>query len=375
MRKILILLPTVLCCLWSGANAQPNFGKLRIFGYFQTLFQHEDFLNSGEEQNTFNVQQLNLFLQNEIKPRWTVFINVDITNNFSADRDWGTLDLQEAWVRYRASSKLNLKLGQHIPTFNHLNAIKNKTPVLPYIIRPLVYETSLRQDTPIDEFVPDRAYASAYGFFRKGANKFRYDVYLGNSPNIRAGGGGLTGTDSTDTILIGGRVGVRRGVVKLGVSGTHDVVKRFSGLEERVGGTHDRFDQIGRVRAGADFSFDTGKVAFESEYISVTYLEDADEFNFDKAFAYGTLGYHLTDDTFVYGTYWWMRFDDVIALEEDEMTPFTARFTVASAGFAHHLGNRLTMKGAFAVVDQDSKTPGFPESTFLYYGTALSVFF
>jgi hypothetical protein len=92
------------------------------------------------------------------------FCQFEVLNTFSSSRQWGAFNVEEAWVKYNPNMRFNLKLGLQIPIFNNLNEIKNRTPLLPYIIRPLVYETSFGEIFPIEEFVPARAFVQAYGF-------------------------------------------------------------------------------------------------------------------------------------------------------------------------------------------------------------------
>ena len=111
-------------------------------------FQHDketSSISANKESITFNLQQLNMFFQRDITQQWTSFVNVEILNNYSSSRQWGALNLEEAWVKYRRNNFFSLKLGLQIPIFNNLNEIKNRTPLLPYIIRPLVYETSMSE--------------------------------------------------------------------------------------------------------------------------------------------------------------------------------------------------------------------------------------
>ncbi len=67
-----------------------------------------------------------------------------------------------------------------VPTFNNLNEIKNRTPLLPYIFRPFVYEASVFDLFPVNELVPEQAFLQVYGFIPAGEVKFDYAVYVGN---------------------------------------------------------------------------------------------------------------------------------------------------------------------------------------------------
>jgi hypothetical protein len=131
--------------------------------------------------------------------------------------------------------KFNLKLGLQIPTFNNLNEFKNRTPLLPFIIRPLVYETSFGEFLALKDFVPARAFVQAYGFLPAGETKFDYAVYLGNSPNINTEPTrGQTGVDTTTAFLVGGRLGIRYGELKLGLSATYDKTNGLADLADTL---------------------------------------------------------------------------------------------------------------------------------------------
>ena len=213
-------------------SAQSGESEINIFCYFQTEFRQESFSDDLLNLNSFNLQQLNIFLQKDISSRWSSFVNIEMLNSFSARRKIGDVTLEEAWARYRRNEKFNIKAGLLIPTFNNLNEIKNRSPLLPYIIRPLIYETAFSSLLPISEFIPERAFVQAYGFIPRGNLKFDYALYVGNSPNITTEANEdinvQTGIDSTDTFLLGGRIGVRSNEIKAGISVTHDRVNELS---------------------------------------------------------------------------------------------------------------------------------------------------
>ncbi len=171
MARLFAIFFLITLIFQSAALAQTGPAPIRIFGYFQTTLQYENgaMAKSSEyEQDisstSFFLQHLNLFLQKDLAKDWTSFIDFKFTDNFSSSRNWGTFDLDEAWVRYRASKRLNLKIGLQIPIFNNLNEIKNRTPILPYIMRPMVYESTFRKFVALDEFVPNRTFFQVYGF-------------------------------------------------------------------------------------------------------------------------------------------------------------------------------------------------------------------
>ncbi len=317
---------------FSEAHSQPKESPIQTFGYFQIAFRHDESNKREEQSNSYSVQQLNLIFQKNFSRQWLAFINFELLNNFSSSRRWGSLDMDEAWISYRTNRQMTLKAGLHVPVFNNLNEIKNRTPLLPYIIRPLIYEESFAEILNIEEFVPNRAFLQASGTLSFGKTRLDYAGYVGNSPNInsqfdneREGGSQQTGVDTTTTILIGGRVGLRIRDLKLGVSGTRESVNFFrtltvsqNGETPFLGGIPpERFNGVIRTRFGADLSFHFNKFSFESELIAVGHsvdtpqefrdLPSGSEFriNLDKLFYYGTLGYEAGEHLFIYGSYWY----------------------------------------------------------------------
>ncbi|MCH8021836.1 hypothetical protein IH785_18565, partial [candidate division KSB1 bacterium] len=105
----------------SNAVAQGEQPPIKIFGYFQNSFQQWTAFEERPKQNSFSLQQLNLFFQKDLGPNWTAFVNFEFLNNFSSSRQWGSFNLEEAWVKYRADMRFNLKLGLLVPRFNNLH--------------------------------------------------------------------------------------------------------------------------------------------------------------------------------------------------------------------------------------------------------------
>ena len=360
--------------------AQGEESPIKIFGYFQNSLIHQTNFEDEPEQNSFSVQQLNLFFQKDLARNWRAFVNFEFLNNFSSSRQWGAANLEEAWVRYRANQKFNFKLGLLIPIFNNLNEIKNRTPLLPYIIRPIVYETSFSEFIAVEEFTPARAFVQAYGFIPINEAKLDYAFYFGNSPNINNRSDiGQTGVDSTDTFLIGGRVGIRFGELKIGLSATRENVNGSPSLEHVVAGEPSfSFEEVPRIRLGGDLSYHVGKFFFEAEFITVTYDDDMPDVNIDKKFYYGTLGYHVTEQLFVYGSYWFTKENFTPELDIDGLRVVALAIKVPTIGIAYNLNERITLKGQFAPTDLEFEIPSFQlvqESEFNNYAIAASIFF
>lgn len=371
----------------SDVLAQFDTRPIRIFGYFQNSFNHQtDYraeFDRQSERNSFNLQQLNLLFQKELGRNWTAFINFEFLNNFSSSRQWGDANLEEAWVRYRVNEKFNLKLGLLIPVFNNLNEIKNRTPLLPYVIRPLVYETSFSEFVAVEEYLPTRAFAQIYGFLPINEMKLDYAVYIGNSPNINNQGRlGQTGTDTTNTLLVGGRVGLRVGELKVGVSATRENVNGFPTVEADLGEPPVFFNEAPRTRFGGDLSYHLGKFSLESEFIIVRYDDEFPEVSIDKEFYYATLGYRATERLLLYASYWLNQEDftqDLRTISESRpIQSGTGEITVPTVGLSYNLNDRITFKAQFARPDIESNIPDvgiFQEIEYNFYSTAVSIFF
>jgi len=371
----------------SDLLAQFDTRPIRIFGYFQNSFNHQtDYraeFDRQTERNSFNLQQLNLLFQKELGRNWTAFINFEFLNNFSSSRQWGDANLEEAWVRYRVNEKFNLKLGLLIPVFNNLNEIKNRTPLLPYVIRPLVYETSFSEFVAVEEYLPTRAFAQVYGFLPINKMKLDYAVYVGNSPNINNQGRlGQTGTDTTNTLLVGARLGLRVGELKLGVSATRENVNGFPTVEADIGAPPILFDEVPRSRFGGDLSYHFERLSIESEFIIVRYDHDFEGIGIDKEFFYVNLGYRFTDRLFLYAGYWLNQEDFTHDLRTiSERLPVesgTGEIRIPTIGISYNLNDRITFKAQFARPDIESSIPAveiFQEIEYDFYGAAVSIFF
>ncbi len=382
------ILKPFLCCIlflsFSDCYAQLGDKSIRIFGYFQNMFAHQTEQQNQQEQNSFNMQQLNLFFQTDVAKNWRAFVNFEFLNNFSSIRNWGAANLEEAWVRYRTSRQFSLKMGLLIPTFNHLNEIKNRTPILPYVIRPLVYETSFSEFIAVEEFAPARAFIQAYGFIPLENKKLDYAVYLGNSPNVSTVGQQVqSGLDTTATFLVGARVGLRINDLKFGISATRDNVnslqEREISLQREVAPS--KFLEIPRWRVGFDLGYHKSGWTFEGEFITVTHDDKAPQISIDKLFYYATLGYNIKDRLFVYASYWLTRQDFTVVFPIDGVPSVVideVDVRVPTVGFSYSLSDRITFKAqaARALIEEEIDAAALTiDDTFNHFSIAASVFF
>jgi hypothetical protein len=262
---------------------------------------------------------------------------------------------------------LKLKLGLQVPTFNNLNEIKNRTPLLPYVIRPLAYESSYNELIALEEFVPARAFVQAYGFIPYGKAKIDYAIFLGNSPNINSDPTqGQTGVDTTKLFLVGGRLGFRTNNVKVGISASSDQLD-LSEAARNLGYPVSDFNEVPRLRLGGDFSLNIGKFVWESEIIRVTYDDDYPQFNNDKEFYYGTAGYQFAERFFAYGGYW--------VTKENFLPQADSDVKALTSGAAYQFSDAIFAKAQLGRVKFESTQPTLSQDTGYYYFLAVSMVF
>lgn len=332
MKHFIGFLCVLLMAVGSPTSAQSWVREIDIFGYFQGVY-----LDSRPtlfvKNNTFAVQQLNLFVSTNLGSGFSSFVTLEITNSYSSERSWGNFNLEEAWVRYSYSPLLNVKFGQLVPTFTNLNEIKNRTPLLPYIQRPLVYESSYNTIIDFKPYYPAHANLQIYGSANLGEIKADYAAFVGNSDanyiSTLNGSNWARGWDTTRFKMAGGRVGARAYGAKAGVSATFD---KFRGFFKQGGYGFIPADtwvgNIPRRRVGLDLSYTGYGFFFESEAIYVTHdltpearvflnaisqpfvipigpgqtmtIESPFGNSLDKSFVYANLGYDITEQFYVY---------------------------------------------------------------------------
>ncbi|MBD3290143.1 hypothetical protein GF337_15155 [candidate division KSB1 bacterium] len=308
------------CSIFLGISQNTVFAgdDLSIFGYFQTYFSQTNIKTTIEnshthysweqdsQSNSFLLQQANLFLEKEISPNFMGWINLEFTNSFSTERNWGTFNIDEAWIKYNPSNKFKIKLGLLTPIFNNLNEVKNRTPYLPYIYRPGIYESSLSDIIRMENYRPERAYMQIYGALPAMNQQIDYAFYCGNSENDNIISSSearfIRGADSTHYLLIGGRVGLRSLFAKLGFSFTYD---------------HDNLHAVGlgdevRKRYGLDLSFSYRRIDFEGEYVHTSYKP---MLKMDKRFYYAKIGYNFTNELFSYIMFDYLNDESVPSLK------------------------------------------------------------
>ena len=316
LRRLIALSATVLFVQSSASQVTRD---LSVFGYFQGNFRYgsESITNDKGKLSSYSLQQLNLLFRKEFGSSFSSFVNMESLNTYSSADGWGSLKFSEAWVRYNHDKALNIKVGLQIPTFNNLNDIKNRTPLLPYILRPAVYESSYETILPISAFVPRQAFFEIDGVLSASSLRIDYAFYIGNedeflSTEYQLDSSIPVGADTTTSKLLGGRVGIRYNELKAGVSATYDHSNQ----------TALNLPAVPRYRLGLDLSFSVRQAFFESEAIWVRHgLSDSQHellvmntrtdplltSDLDKFFVYGMAGYRLNDQISIYGAYNFLR--------------------------------------------------------------------
>lgn len=382
------------------ARAQDE-SPLRIFGFFQNSYLHEQgndeevvngrqVLDQDFTYNSFLAQQLNLFLQKDFRQHWTAFINLEFVNTFSSDRRWGSFSLEEAWVGYRPRVQFNLKLGLQVPPFNYLNEIKNRTPLLPYIFRPIVYEATYAAVIADEDYLPRQAFGQVYGAIPVRQLKVDYALYVGNSPNINDDDQfGPTGLDTSATLLWGGRVGLRlndlAGIwgseLRAGFSATRDQTNQFKAASELIGlAASNDLKEVPRTRLGVDARVQVGPVSIEGEYLGVDFDEERARFRLNRDFYYLTLGVQATERLFAYVSYWDLDESATVGPEAEQLD-----FAIPTVGAAFDLNERVRLKaqGAYVDIRDELRVPALRgeenridfKQTFGVLALAVSVFF
>ena len=311
MKRVLITAMVALVFANTPAMLAQGTDNLHVFGYFQAHF-NSSVPKEGKATNTFNLQQLNLFFNKELSSNFNAFVNFELSQSYSSQRSWGYFNLDEAWVKYSPSQALNIQAGMLIPTFNHLNTMKNKTPLLPYVFRPLVYESSISALLDFPAYLPERAFLQVFGTLPVSGASVEYAIHLGNSESSyiaqSVSGIFVPGTDTTTFKEVGGRVGVRWSGVRLGVSATLDRDKQATLM----------LGNLPRTRVGVDVGLNLGAWALDGEFIHVNdrmneqqqgTLTAISSFNplvgtsLEKTFYCANLTYDISDAFYTYGGY------------------------------------------------------------------------
>jgi hypothetical protein len=140
---------------------------------------------------------------------------------------------------------------------------------------------------------------------------------------------------------VGGRLGLRYRTLKLGVSASHEKANFEGNILKVYEGPKSAFEDISRVRVGADISLAFMNCYVEGEWIYGGYGEHARDIGIDNRYYYGTLGYYITPSLFIYASYWHNR-------EDLDIADFSVK--VPTGGVSYHLHDSITFKAQIARV-------------------------
>jgi hypothetical protein len=387
MKKIITALTAVIVFLGTTGFAQ-DAKPIEIFGFFQSKFSYIPEYDFAKSQNSFNIQQMNILFRKDLGQDFSAFVNLQILNSFNTEQMWGSMNLEEAWVKYEPTEEFSIKGGLLIPAFNNLNEIKSKTPLLPYIFRPFIYESSMSFIINTGDFAPERAFMQIGGTKTFDLLKLDYAAYIGNSESAYLTSTNLgatpAGQDTTTFKMIGGRVGIRTGNIKAGVSATYD---RKKSIKEVYTGIVVPMNNAPRVRIGGDLSFKIANLSFEGELVYVNISPDdlakaglkytvmmttnpytgVGPFNngWNEKFFYANLMYDINDQWFVYGggNY----------LQNDFETVYKDGLNLLTFGGGFRPIDQVVVKAQFAQVR--AKNEELTKMDFKIYNLAISVLF
>lgn len=343
MKNILVGLLVLQSSLFFVSDvsfAQSGEEDLQIFGFSQiilnsrytklTLLETSTIpvpIKTSSYANSFALHQVNLFFRKSINEKTTFFLNIEATGSYSTKIPSGNFEIPEGWISFRLNENLELKTGLLLPRFNSLNEIQNRLPLLPYIIRPVVYENYFDNVFDPEDYLPSSGYIQLSGI-RNISKKFNLDYvfFIGNAEDsflssVPAGSLGeeeestalYQGENLNTQLLYGGRVGIenRLKTLKLGTSFTYDEDNKTSSRKKNILIPQLVLPDIGeitRYRIGVDLSFAYKKFVSETEIIGVFHdlreVHKIDAFkaaNINKFFYVTNLTYNVTDDLYLFG--------------------------------------------------------------------------
>ena len=296
MKKFILLFAAFVFA--QGAKAMDN---VQFFGFIQPIFWHfqsdQDYW-SKVKYNTGGVSQGNFFITADFDDNLSTFINFELINNFSTDKEWGAFNLQEAYLKWEPNNYVNLKFGQVIPQFNSMFEIYNRTPLLPYLLRPQIYEATIGNLVDIFDILPQKALVHLSGYMPVSDGvKLDYATYINHTVNAFHSSPSndlkpyyvAYGQGASPYLGYGGRVGLRVGDLKVGISASTDKgnQSKFKWTEGSypdnprdpkdpmdTDGDKNPFEQqtadlgeITRIRIGADFSMKFAGFTLSGEYM------------------------------------------------------------------------------------------------------------
>lgn len=369
-----------------------------IHGYLQAVgINSRDLSKDNAKSKTcLEVQEVDLFLQRKITTSVSALVNLQLTNNFSQDRSWGSFNMDEAWVKFSPYRELNIRIGKIVPMFNTFNQVKTKYPLIPYILRPVIYETMLAGILDVGGWIPDHAFLQVNGIIPVSKIKLEYALFGGNSeftvnkknPNLP------TGYDTTNKKSVGGRLGVKGYGATLGVSGSYDQTRHdflynttLSNFPASL--NIPKLGAVPRSRIGCDFNYTGYGITADFEYIYSQYhFDDEDKAtlnriiqittavmggkqllgnDFTRTFINVNLMYDFLEKYFVSVGFASLR-------DKSSMLVFKDGLNQVMGGLGYRLNDHVTFKGQVINMYNDVPAGGVEVNT-LYLIGGVSVYF
>jgi hypothetical protein len=331
MFKKVLIISILFVSIFNSPRAQ---SAIEVYGYVQSAYVHfhntwDPYPPAGEGNYTYHymgTNQLNLFLSKDLGDNFTSFVNFEYINNYSSDKGFGAFNLQEAYIKWEYRDFLKVKFGQFIPQFNAMFEMYNKTPLLPYIVRPKLYDATSGNLVDIFDILPQKALLQIFGSIPVESINFEYALFMGNPANsfISSPTNNLLpsyvayGQSAAKHFSFGGRFGIKSNSLRAGVSIHFDKNNQDNFVKDSSG-TVVNLGSFNRFRFGADIDYKFGDFELIAEYLKTsTSLPSAiqDSLNlwnsndpyfvgnsFNQEFYYGTLLYNFSDKFFAYVMY------------------------------------------------------------------------
>jgi len=354
LKRIPYSLFFIFILLFRSSMAQSS---IDIYGYVQSSYSFfhnvwNPYAPPGEDNYTYNnmgINQLNLFVAKDLGNDLSSFINFEFINDYSSDKGFGSFNLSEAYLKWDYRDFLKVKFGMIIPQFNSLFEIYNRTPLLPYLIRPKLYDATSGNLVDIFDILPQKALIQVYGSVPVGAANIEYALFAGNPPNkfLSSPNNDLLpsyvafGRAAVSYVSVGGRVGIKTSNLRIGVSACFDKDSQRKFIKNSNPDTVNLGD-FNRYHIGSDFYLKVGNFELSAEYLKVktkvsSDVQDslnvwnaADPYDvgksFDKTFYYATLLYNISSKLFVYTMYDYLN---------DDFNPF---YFGLDGFYGYHLG-------------------------------------
>ena len=137
--------------------------------------------------------------------------------------------------------------------------------------------------------------------------------------------------------------------LKAGLSATYEESNGLTVFSHNGVEATPSFRDRPKFRYGGDLSYAYRRWLFNSEYISANFDEGTSRLELDLDFYYATLGYNLTEQLQLYGTYWDTE-SHVLDLDSGQHDEENEDIQVYSAGASYSLGDRIRLKAQLARV-------------------------